>query len=82
MDSEFNKECSTVLICKRIKNIYFPEKEWVDSYLDTSNKFSSLIENMDIFYPEMDEESKLEKSLGMNDNNLKDMIDFVKESST
>lgn len=42
------------IVCAKLKNIYFPEKAWIDCYKLVANKFTHLKQTMRKFYPEKD----------------------------
>lgn len=79
MDSDSNQIILTSKICKRIKDIYHLGSDWSKSYVDVSNKLSSIRKNMNIYYPNLKEEERLEIALNLGERDFMDMVDFKKD---
>lgn len=78
MDAKLKKETITQIInlgdpiCRRLKQIYYPDKPWVECYKDVSIKFSQLKKIAKRFYTDKTDKDILIELAKYSNNDIKD----------
>lgn len=63
------------IVCKKIKSIYFADKEWVDCHRLVAQKFSEFKKKMRAFYTDKTEIELLDEIRKYSDDDIRDALD-------